>query len=66
MASKKLTPEQQFEMTNFSVREEVIALFPLYKRQQLSSRKALPKNVNIENFTMKTSYGDRVCFKIPS
>jgi len=60
MASKKLTPEQQFEMTNFSVREEVIALFPLYKRQQLSSRKALPKNVNIENFTMKTPYGDRV------
>lgn len=60
MATKKLTPEQQFEITNFSSREEVIALLPLYKRIQLASRKALPKNVNIPEFTMKSPYGDRV------
>jgi len=61
MALKKpLTSEQQFEVTDFSKREEVIALFPQYKREQLASRKALPKSVNIENFTMKTPYGDKV------
>jgi ATPase subunit of ABC transporter with duplicated ATPase domains len=60
MAAKKLTPEQQFEITNFSKREEIIALFPQYKREQLASRKALPKNVNIEDFTMKSPYGDKI------
>jgi ATPase subunit of ABC transporter with duplicated ATPase domains len=60
MASKKITPEQQFEMTNFASREEVIALLPLYKRQQLLSRKALPKNVSIADFTMKSPYGDKI------
>jgi len=60
MAAKKLTPEQQFEATNFSKREEIIALFPQYRREQLASRKALPKNVNIEDFTMKSPYGDKV------
>lgn len=60
MASKKLTPEQQFEKTNFAKREEVIALFPQYRREQLASRKALPKNVSIPDFTMKSPYGDKI------
>lgn len=61
MALKKpLTPEQQFEITNFAKREEIIALFPQYRREQLASRKALPKNVNIPDFTMKSPYGDKV------
>jgi ATPase subunit of ABC transporter with duplicated ATPase domains len=60
MASKKLTPEQQFEITNFAKREDIIALLPRYRREQLSSRKALPKNVNIPDFTMKSPYGDKV------
>jgi ATP-binding cassette subfamily F protein 3 len=61
MALKKpLSAEKQFEVTDFTKREEIIALFPQYKREQLASRKALPKSVNIENFTMKTPYGDKV------
>jgi len=61
MAFKKpLSPEEQFEVTDFTKREEIIALFPQYKREQLASRKALPKSVNIECFTMKTPYGDKV------
>lgn len=60
MAFKKLTPEQQFEITNFAKKEEIIALFPQYRREQLSSRKALPKNVNIPDFTLKSPYGDKI------
>jgi len=48
-----------FEATDFSKRDAIIALFPEYKRLQLASRKALPKSVNIEGFTMKTPYGDK-------
>jgi len=45
---------------DFTKWDEIVALFPLYKRQQLASKKPLPKSVNIENFTMKTPYGDQV------
>jgi ATPase subunit of ABC transporter with duplicated ATPase domains len=45
---------------DFTKRDEIVALFPLYKRQQLASKKPLPKSVKIENFTMKTPYGDQV------
>lgn len=48
-----------FDATDFSKRDAIIALFPEYKRLQLASRKALPKSVNIEGFTMKTPYGDK-------
>lgn len=54
-----LTEEQKFEATDFTKREEIIALFPLYKREQLASRKPLPKSVNIPDFTMKTPFKDR-------
>lgn len=52
--------DKLFETTDFTKREEIIALFPEYKRLQLSSRKVLPKSVNIEGFYMKTPYGDKV------
>jgi len=54
-----LTEEQKFEAADFTKREEVIALFPLYKREQLASRKPLPKSVNIPDFTMKTPFKDK-------
>jgi len=48
------------EGVDFTNRDAIIALFPPYKRLQLASKKPLPKGVNIENFTMKTPYGDQV------
>jgi ATP-binding cassette subfamily F protein 3 len=54
-----LTEEQKFLATDFTKREEIIALFPLYKREQLASRKPLPKSVNIPDFTMKTPFKDK-------
>jgi ATPase subunit of ABC transporter with duplicated ATPase domains len=45
---------------DFANKDEIIALFPNYKRLQLASKKPLAKGVNIENFTMKTPYGDQV------
>lgn len=45
---------------DYTKREDIIACFPKFKRLQLASRKALPKNVKIEGFTMKTPYGDKV------
>jgi len=61
MATKKeLTPEEKFAACDFTKKDEIIALFPQYKREQLASRKALPKSVNIPNFTMKTPYKDKV------
>jgi ATPase subunit of ABC transporter with duplicated ATPase domains len=52
--------DTQFEKTDFSNREAIVALFPEYKRLQLASRKTLPKGVKIEGFTMKTPFGDKV------
>jgi ATPase subunit of ABC transporter with duplicated ATPase domains len=49
-----------FEKVNYTKWDEIVTLFPLYKRQQLASKKPLPKSVHIENFTMKTPYGDQV------
>lgn len=45
---------------DFTKLDQIISLFPVYKRKQLESKKPLPKSVNIENFTMKTPYGDQV------
>lgn len=57
----KPDPEQKsFDACDFTKRDDIIACFPKYKRLQLASRKALPKNVKIEGFTMKTPYGDKV------
>jgi ATP-binding cassette subfamily F protein 3 len=57
----KADPDQKpFDACDFTKREDIIACFPKFKRLQLASRKALPKNVKIEGFTMKTPYGDKV------
>jgi ATPase subunit of ABC transporter with duplicated ATPase domains len=48
-----------FENCDWTKQADIIALFPLYKQLQLASRKPLPKNINIEFFTLKTPYGDQ-------
>jgi len=54
------TETVDFEKVDFTQWAQIVALFPLYKRLQLASPKPLPKLVNIENFTMKTPYGDQI------
>jgi ATPase subunit of ABC transporter with duplicated ATPase domains len=51
---------QQIQGTDFTKREEILALLPIYKQLQLASRKPLPKGVNVPDFTMKTPYGDQI------
>lgn len=52
--------DKLFDTADFTKRDDIIAMFPEYKRLQLASRKALPKSVKIEGFTMKTPFGDKV------
>eukprot|EP01097_Dermamoeba_algensis_P003577 TRINITY_DN2471_c0_g1_i1.p1 TRINITY_DN2471_c0_g1~~TRINITY_DN2471_c0_g1_i1.p1 ORF type:complete len:714 (+),score=235.33 TRINITY_DN2471_c0_g1_i1:166-2307(+) len=52
--------QKPLDACDYTKRDDIIACFPKYKRLQLASRKALPKNVKIEGFTMKTPYGDKV------
>jgi len=60
---KVLTPEEQFAATDFTEKTQIQELFPLYVRKQLESKKNLSKAVNIESFTLKTPYGDKVLLK---
>jgi len=60
---KVLTPEEQFAQTDFTEKTQIQALFPDYVREQLAAKKNLSKAVNIETFTLKTPYGDRVLLK---
>jgi len=55
-----IVEDQKFDSIDFTKREAIIELFPLYKRVQLASRKALPKSVNIPSFTMQTPYKDKI------
>jgi len=51
---------QQLERIDFTKREEIVKLLPIYKQLQLNARKPLPKGVNIPEYTMKTPYGDQI------
>jgi len=51
---------QQIERTDFTKREEILALLPIYKQLQLAARKPLPKGVHVSEFTMKTPYADQI------
>lgn len=51
---------QQIDRTDFTKREEILTLLPVYKQLQLAARKPLPKGVNVPDFTMKTPYGDQI------
>jgi ATPase subunit of ABC transporter with duplicated ATPase domains len=61
--TKVLTPEEVFAAIDWTDRKSIITCFPVYMQEQLASKKSLSKAVNIENFDMKTPYGDAYLLK---
>jgi ATPase subunit of ABC transporter with duplicated ATPase domains len=63
MTAKVLTPEEQWAATDFSNRDELIKLFPVYVQEQYfiakNRVKGITKGVNIELFTLKTPFADQ-------
>jgi len=60
---KPLTTEQIWAQVNWTDKASVQTTFPPYMRELLSFKKAPPKAVNIELFSMKTPFGDRYLLK---
>lgn len=60
---KPLTTEQIWAAVNWTDKASLQTTFPPYMRELLSYKKAPPKNVNIELFSMKTPFGDRYLLK---
>lgn len=60
---KPLTTEQIWAAVNWTDKASVQTTFPPYMRELLSFKKAPPKSVNIELFSMKTPFGDRFLLK---
>jgi len=63
-----LTPEQMFDQTNWTDKDSIVQLFPVYFQEQYSIKKKtgkdiINKSVQIENFTMKTPFGDQELLK---
>lgn len=63
MSTKVLTPEEMFAACDWTDKTKIQELFPEYVRMRLASKKDLPKNVNIESFTLKTPFGDKTLLK---
>jgi ATP-binding cassette subfamily F protein 3 len=60
---KPLTTEQIWAQVDWSNKASIQTTFPFYMRELLSYKKAPPKAVNIELFSMKTPFGDRFLLK---
>jgi ATPase subunit of ABC transporter with duplicated ATPase domains len=60
---KPLTTEQIWANVNWTDKASIQTTFPPYMRELLSFKKAPPKAVNIELFSMKTPFGDRYLLK---
>jgi ATPase subunit of ABC transporter with duplicated ATPase domains len=60
---KPLTTEQIWAAVDWTNKASVQTTFPFYMRELLSFKKAPPKAVNIELFSMKTPFGDRFLLK---
>jgi len=60
---KPLTTEQIWAAVDWTNKASVQTTFPQYMREQLASKKNLPKAVNLELFSMKTPFGDRYLLK---
>jgi len=60
---KPLTTEQIWAQVNWADKASIQTTFPHYMRELLSYKKAPPKSVNIELFSMKTPFGDRFLLK---
>ena len=67
IAEAKWTPEERWSNTDFTSRDSMMKNFPTYIQEQYeakkANKKALSKAVNIENFTMKTPFGDQTLLK---
>jgi ATPase subunit of ABC transporter with duplicated ATPase domains len=63
-----LTPQEVFDSTEWHSRDSLVKNFPTYFQEQYAIKKAtgkdvLNKSVKIENFTMKTPFGDQELLK---
>jgi ATPase subunit of ABC transporter with duplicated ATPase domains len=68
MTAKELTPQELFDTCDWTSRDSIVKLFPVYFQEQYAYKKQtgkdiLNKSVNIENFTMKTPFGDQELLK---
>jgi ATPase subunit of ABC transporter with duplicated ATPase domains len=60
---KPLTTEQIWAAVDWTNKASIQTTFPNYMRELLAHKKAPPKAVNIELFSMKTPFGDRFLLK---
>jgi ATPase subunit of ABC transporter with duplicated ATPase domains len=60
---KPLTTEQIWAAVDWTNKASLQTTFPQYMRELLAFKKAPPKAVNIELFSMKTPFGDRFLLK---
>ena len=63
-----LTFEQMWDATEWHSKDSLVKLFPVYFQEQYAIKKqtgkdVMNKSVNIENFTMKTPFGDQELLK---
>jgi len=68
MTAKVLTPQELFDTCDWTSRDSIVKLFPAYFQEQYAYKKTtgkdiLNKSVNIENYTMKTPFGDQELLK---
>lgn len=68
MTAKVLTPQELFDTCDWTSKDSIVKLFPIYFQEQFAYKKAtgkdiLNKSVKIENFTMKTPFGDQELLK---
>lgn len=63
-----LTPQELFDTTEWGSKDSIVKLFPVYFQEQYNIKKTtgkdvINKSVQIENFTMKTPFGDQELLK---
>jgi len=68
MTQKVLTPQELFDTCDWTSKDSMVKLFPVYFQEQYAHKKStgkdiLNKSVKIENFTMKTPFGDQELLK---
>jgi len=68
MTAKVLTPQELFDTCDWTSKDSIVKLFPVYFQEQYNVKKTtgkdiLNKSVLIENYTMKTPFGDQELLK---
>jgi ATPase subunit of ABC transporter with duplicated ATPase domains len=64
----ELTAQELWDQTDFAERKSIQQLFPVYIQEQIALKETTkkdtyPKNVDIDNFTLKTPFGDQELLK---